>query len=146
MIKGTKMKYLIASEYRYYDDFDFSNVCVCDTRERAEELVQEFKNNIEIFKNTQGYEIYIDKDVFDETIFSDFEDIIVLKDIVRVFVKSDIFDRYKEALENTNVSYEEINFYNFLINARWNNKSDDIRSRYCNHEEAVLDIYEIPSM
>lgn len=145
------MRYLIASEYHYYDDFSFSNVCVCDTLERAEELVQEFKNNIEIYENTQGYEIYIDKDIFDETIFSDFEDVIILTDIVKVFMKSDIFDIYKDALDEdaldeSDVYYEEINLYNFLINMYWSNESDDIRGRYCNHEEAVLCIYEIPSL
>lgn len=139
------MKYLITSEYQYYDDFSFSNVCVCDTLERAEELVQEFKNNIKIYKNTQGYEIYIDKDIFDETIFSDYEDAIILKDLVKVFIKSDIFDIYKDALDESDVYYEEINFYNFLVNMYWSNDSD-VRSRYCNHEEAVLSICEIPSM
>ncbi len=145
------MKYLITSNYQHYDDFNFSNVCVCDTRERAEELVQEFKNNIEIYKNTQGYEIYIDIDIFEETVFSDYEDVIILKDLVKVFIKSDIFDIYKDALDEdaldeSDVYYEEIDFYNFLVNMYWSNESDDIRGRYCNHEEAVLGIHEIPSM
>lgn len=140
------MRYLITSDYQYYDDFNFSNVCICDTRERAEKLVNEFKNNIEIFKNTQGFVIDIDKDIFEETIFSDFEDNIIQSDVVKVFIKSDIFDRYKEDLEESCVYFEEISFYNFLINMYWNNKSDDVRSRYCNHEEAVLTIHEIPSM
>lgn len=138
------MKYLITSDYQYYDDFNFSNVCVCDTRERAEELVNEFKNNIEIFKNTQGYEIYIDTDIFEETIFSDFDDIIIQPDVVKVFLKSDIFDQYKDIFEDYCVYFEEKSFYNFLIDMYWNNKSDDIRARYCNHEEAVLSIHEIP--
>lgn len=140
------MKYLITSNYQYYDDFNFSNVCICDTRERAEELVNEFKNNIEIYKNTQGYEIYIDEDVFEETIFSDVEDIIIQSGVVRVFMKSDTFDRYKDAIDECNIYFEEISFYNFLIDMYWNNKTDDIRSRYCNHEEAVLSIHKIPSM
>lgn len=140
------MRYLITSDYQYYDDFNFSNVCICDTRERAEELVNKFKNNIDIFKNTQGFEIYIDKDIFEETIFSDFEDNIIQSDVVKVFIKSDIFDRYKEDLEESSVYFEENSLYNFLIDMYWNNKSDDIRSRYCNHEEAVLSIHEIPSM
>lgn len=140
------MRYLITSDYQYYDDFNFSNVCICDTRERAEELVNEFKNNIDIFKNTQGFEIYIDKDIFEETIFSDFEDNIIQSDVVKVFIKSDIFDRYKEDLEESSVYFEENSLYNFLIGMYWNNKSDDIRTRYCNHEEAVLLIHEIPSM
>lgn len=140
------MRYLITSDYQYYDDFNFSNVCICDTRERAEELVNEFKNNIDIFKNTQGFVIDIDKDIFEETIFSDFDDNIIQSDVVKVFIKSDIFDRYKEDLEESCVYFEEISFYNFLINMYWNNKSDDIRARYCNHEEAVLSIHEIPSM
>ena len=140
------MKYLITSDYHDYGVFNFSNVCICDTRERAEELVNEFKNNIELFKNTQGFEVYIDRDIFDETIFSDFEDIIIQSDVVRVFMKTDIFDRYKDTLDESNVYFEEINFYNFLIDMYWSNKPDNIRIRYCNHEEAVLSIHEIPSM
>lgn len=140
------MRYLITSDYQYYDDFNFSNVCVCDTKERAEELVNEFRNNIEIFKNTQGFVIYIDKDIFEETIFSDFEDNIIQTNYVKVFIKSDIFDKYKDKLEESSVYYEELSFYNFLIDMYWNNKSDVIRARYCNHEEAVLTIREIPSM
>lgn len=140
------MRYLITSDYQYYDDFNFSNVCVCDTKERAEELVNEFRNNIEIFKNTQGFVIDIDKDIFEETIFSDFEDNIIQTNDVKVFIKSDIFDKYKDKLEESSVYYEELSFYNFLIDMYWNNKSDDIRARYCNHEEAVLTIHEIPSM
>lgn len=35
-------KYLISNNYSYYDDFDFCNICVVDTKEKAEELVNEF--------------------------------------------------------------------------------------------------------
>lgn len=140
------MKYLITSDYQYYDDFAFSNVCICDTKERAEELVKEFNSNKEIFKNTQGYEIYVDKDIFEETIFSDYEDINIGSDVVTVFLNLEIFEQYKDTVKECNIYYEETNLYNFLINTYWNNKSDDIRCRYLNHEEAVLCIHEIPSM
>ena len=36
-------KYLISSNYHFYDDFAFCNVCICDTKEQAEELVETFK-------------------------------------------------------------------------------------------------------
>lgn len=143
------MRYLIASEYHYYDDFSFSNVCVCDTLERAEELVQEFKNNIEIYKNTQGYEIYIDKECneYEELISEYIAAKIESDDIIKIFISENKFEEFKQIIaDNQELYFEEISFYNFLIDMYWNNKSDDIRSRYCNHEEAVLYIHEIPSM
>ena len=64
-------KYLISSNYHYYDDFAFCNVCICDTREQAEELVETFKKNIDKFVERKGILIYITKEDFDN--FIDFE-------------------------------------------------------------------------
>ena len=64
-------KYLISSNYHYYDDFAFCNVCICDTREQAEELVETFKKNIDKFVERKGILIYITKEDFDNLV--DFE-------------------------------------------------------------------------
>ena len=37
--------FLIKSTYHFYDSFDFSNVCVCETEDAAKQLIEKLNKN-----------------------------------------------------------------------------------------------------
>ena len=112
-------KYLISSNYHYYDDFAFCNVCICDTREQAEELVETFKKNIDKFVERKGILIYITKEDFDN--FLEDEDNL-------------------EKIKRDKIYYVESNYFHFLTLSR---DRDTLEKRYCHHDEANLEIEEL---
>ena len=56
-------KYLITNNYWDYDDYDFCNICIVDTREKAEELILEYNEMKEAFKSRAGYILRFEPDV-----------------------------------------------------------------------------------
>ncbi len=137
------IKYLITSDYAYYDDFAFSDVCIVDSKERAEELIVEFENNIQILKNTQGFMVFITND--DETFTNtlDKHEIIYLggrDNEVKIFLKDGSYENLEETLKELNLYYEPSDHYSFILGF---NDHDTLIKKYCNHEEAKLRIKEI---
>lgn len=152
------IKYLISSNYTYYDDFNLSNVCICDTKEKAEELLKELNDNKNNFINLKGKIIYLNSNDV-----KDIED--VLKDLERYYFQNEsnidkivygnkengigykiflskkdikpylkIFKEYKVYMENES-------FFDFICSAN----RDTLITKYCNHSEAILRIEELES-
>lgn len=139
------MKYLIVSEYQYYDNYDFSNVCICDTRERAEQLVKEFNANKEQFKLIKGYRLHLDGDNEEQLKhFSGFDKINLTESNSYVlFINEDNFKIYKEHLVKGYYHFEKTTYFNFMCYMSWRS---DITSKYCNHQDAKLVIHPIQEM
>lgn len=137
-------KYLISSDYMYYDDFSFSNVCICDTKEKAEELVIEFNKQKEKYKSMKGYIIYLEKELFENSVFSKYnnEKYIEEENInIKIFIeKKDFEENYKEMLENLEIYIQENTYFEYLT---FCNKKYSLIKKYCNHEDAKLSIEEI---
>mgnify|MGYP003485813663 FL=1 len=132
-------KYLISSNYHYYDDFAFCNVCICDTREQAEELVETFKKNIDKFVERKGILIYITKEDFDN--FIDFEynkELVCINHNNVILFLEDEDDL--EKIKRDKIYYVESNYFHFLT---LNRDRDTLEKRYCHHEEANLQIEEL---
>ena len=140
------MKYLITSVYQYYDEYNISNVCVCDTKERAEQLVKDFNASKENFKLIQGYKLYLSK--YNEEQLKHFHGFhkIETTDFYITFINSDNFEHYKEYLIRGNYIIEKISYFGFKCNFSGVQTETDIESKFCNHPNATLEIHEIPSM
>ena len=137
------IKYLIKSNYFDFDEWDLSNVCICDTKEKAEELIKEFNDNKNKFKSINGFIIHLERDFFNDSIFSNFDEKYILDDgykEIKVFIKKDDFIQYQESLDELDIYYQENTFFEFLT--FFNNKNDLLK-KYCNHEDAKLYIEEI---
>jgi hypothetical protein len=132
-------KYLISSDYRYYDDFAFSNVCICDTKERAEELVIEFNKEKEKFKNTKGYILYLEKKLFENSVFLNYDKKYIEEEstIIKIFIEKKEFEENYKEIE---VYCQENSYFEFLT---FSNNKDSLLKKYCNHEDAKLIIEEI---
>ena len=139
-------KYLITSDYQHYDDFAFSNVCICDTKEKAEELIKEFNKNKEEFKKTLGYIIHLDKKLFIDSIFVDFDEKYIIDDkssTLKIFVNENLLEKDlldKILSDESDIYYQENNFFEFLT---FSHNKNNLIQRYCNHEDAMLRIEEI---
>ncbi len=133
-------KYLITNDYCYYDDFDFCNICIVDTREKAEELILEYNKMKESFKSIAGYILYFEPDV--ELPFEINE-----CNVYRNSGVKNIFLEIKEMQENIDkidelqCYYEESNYFNFLSIKRSDNMT--LETKLCNNECATLNIEEI---
>lgn len=132
-------KYLITNNYSYYDDFDFCNICVVDTKERAEELVQEFNRIKESLKEQKVYALYIHKADYEH-----FSDVALHKaefsDYIRICVTSGIFELIKDALVQNEIYFEEHSHFDFLCGVSDRNT---LHEKLCNNENASLYIEEI---
>ncbi len=132
-------KYLISSNYHYYDDFAFCNVCICDTREQAEELVETFKKNIDKFVERKGILIYITKEDFDNFIDFEYNKELVCINHNNVILFLEDEDNL-EKIKRDKIYYVESNYFHFLT---LNRDRDTLEKRYCHHEEANLQIEEL---
>ncbi len=132
-------KYLISSNYHYYDDFAFCNVCICDTREQAEELVETFKKNIDKFVERNGILIYITKEDFDNFIDFEYNKELVCINHNNVILFLEDEDNL-EKIKRDKIYYVESNYFHFLT---LNRDRDTLEKRYCHHEEANLQIEEL---
>lgn len=138
------MKYLIVSEYQYYDSYDISNVCICDTRERAEQLVKEFNAQKEQFKLIKGYTLYLKRSNEDQLKhFSGFFQIELPYENV-LFINSDNFEHYKEHLVKFDYHKLKSTYFDFIT--EFGRKISTIESKFCNDRDATLEIYEIQEM
>lgn len=133
-------KYLISSNYHYYDDFAFCNVCICDTREQAEELVETFKKNIDKFVERKGILIYITKEDFDNFIDFEYNKELVCINHNNVILFLEDEDNLEEIKRDKIIYYVESNYFHFLT---LNRDRDTLEKRYCHHEEANLQIEEL---
>lgn len=108
--------FLIKSTYHFYDSFDFSNVCMCETEDAAKQLIEKLNKIKEDLKNTEGYTVMSENGEF-------------------TFVEKAKFEteahKYKEGywVGKTNQLLYLINHGDHL---------DDFSKRYLNHEEATL--------
>ena len=135
-------KYLIRSQYFYYDDYDVTDVCICDTKEKAETRAQIFQNQIDLFKSIKGYVLYLDRNN-DKVFINEMEEENIVDcnhDTIRVFVTSSEFESLKDELTEYGYYFEKINYFNFMT---LHNNKDSIIKKYCNHESANLSIQEI---
>ena len=132
-------KYLISSNYHYYDDFAFCNVCLCDTKEQAEELVETFKKNIDKFVERKGILIYITKEDFDNFIDFEYNKELVCINHNNVILFLEDEDNL-EKIKRDKIYYVESNYFHFLT---LNRDRDTLEKRYCHHEEANLQIEEL---
>lgn len=133
-------KYLISSNYHYYDDFAFCNVCICDTREQAEELVETFKKNIDKFVERKGILIYITKEDFDNFIDFEYNKELVCINHNNVILFLEDEDNLEEIKRDKIIYYVESNYFHFLT---LNRDRDTLEKRYCHHDEANLEIEEL---
>ena len=133
-------KYLISSNYHYYDDFAFCNVCICDTREQAEELVETFKKNIDKFVERKGILIYITKEDFDNLVDFEYNKELVCINHNNVILFLEDEGNLEEIKRDKIIYYVESNYFHFLT---LNRDRDTLEKRYCHHEEANLEIEEL---
>lgn len=133
-------KYLISSNYHYYDDFAFCNVCLCDTREQAEELVETFKKNIDKFVERKGILIYITKEDFDNLVDFEYNKELVCINHNNVILFLEDEGNLEEIKRDKIIYYVESNYFHFLT---LNRDRDTLEKRYCHHEEANLEIEEL---
>ena len=133
-------KYLISSNYHYYDDFAFCNVCICDTREQAEELVKTFKKNIDKFVERKGILIYITKEDFDNLVDFEYNKELVCINHNNVILFLEDEGNLEEIKRDKIIYYVESNYFHFLT---LNRDRDTLEKRYCHHEEANLEIEEL---
>lgn len=133
-------KYLISSNYHYYDDFAFCNVCLCDTKEQAEELVKTFKKNIDKFVERKGILIYITKEDFDNFIDFEYNKELVCINHNNVILFLEDEGNLEEIKRDKIIYYVESNYFHFLT---LNRDRDTLEKRYCHHEEANLEIEEL---
>lgn len=134
-------KYLISSEYFFYDDWNISHICICDTVKMAETLIKEFNENINNFKKTNGFKIIVNKDEFLEWIdgeeyYKNFIDID--GNYVHIFINIEQLNAL--LCENEELEYDAISHFDFLTICFDKNT---IEKKYCNHEEAKLCIKEL---
>lgn len=135
-------KYLIKSVYFYYDDFDIQDVCVCDTKEQANKLINEYKHQIEIFKKINGYVVYLD-DVYNEDDYKNIDSkniIIKHNKILNLFLSKNDYKNISNELLKSDVHIERINYFEFLTR---HTEKDTIIKKICNHIAAQLIIEEI---
>lgn len=132
-------KYLISSNYHYYDDFAFCNVCLCDTKEQAEELVETFKKNIDKFVERKGILIYITKEDFDNLVDFEYnkELVCINHNNVILFLED---EGNLEKIKRDKIYHVESNYFHFLTLSR---DRDTLEKRYCHHDEANLEIEEL---
>ena len=113
--------FLIKSTYHFYDSFDFSNVCVCETEDAAKQLIEKLNKIKEDLKNTEGYCVMSENVEFN-------------------FVEKAKFEteahKYKEGYW-----VNKTNQFLYLINH--GDHLDDFSKRYLNHEEATLRYEEL---
>ena len=133
-------KYLISSNYHYYDDFAFCNVCLCDTKEQAEELVETFKKNIDKFVERKGILIYITKEDFDNLVDFEYNKELVCINHNNVILFLEDEGNLEEIKRDKIIYYVESNYFHFLT---LNRDRDTLEKRYCHHEEANLEIEEL---
>ena len=133
-------KYLISSNYHYYDDFAFCNVCLCDTREQAEELVETFKKNIDKFVERKGILIYITKEDFDNLVDFEYNKELVCINHNNVILFLEDEGNLEEIKRDKIIYYVESNYFHFLT---LNRDRDTLEKRYCHHDEANLEIEEL---
>ena len=113
--------FLIKSTYHFYDSFDFSNVCVCETEDAAKQLIEKLNKIKEDLKNTEGY-------------------CVMSENVEFTFVEKAKFEteahKYKEGYW-----VDKTNQFLYLINH--GDHLDDFSKRYLNHEEATLRYEEL---
>lgn len=133
-------KYLITNNYLYYDEFDFCNICVVDTKERAEELVKEYNNIKEDLKSRVGYILYCEPE--DEIPFEVNQDNIYLNTHVKnIFLTIKETEDYIDLIDELNFYKEKSNFFEFLSMKRSDNNT--LEEKLCYNIESVLEIEEI---
>lgn len=131
-------KYLITNNYSYYDDFDFCNICAVDTKEKAEELVQEYNRLKEYFKCTAGYILYCNPD--DVIPFEVNPDNVYLNTSVKnIFLTIKETEDYIDLIDEYGFYKEESNYFEFLSMKRL----DTLECKLCNNIYSVLRIEEI---
>lgn len=136
-------RFLIKSVYSYYDDFDIQDVCICETKELAENLVKVFQEKIYTFKNIYGYILYLETEDNEDFISTFEEENIILNsvsNIVQIFLEDYQFESIKAELEQGEYYTEKTNYLEFM--ARHSNK-DTIIKKYCNHYNSSLYIEEL---
>lgn len=131
-------KYLITNNYSYYDDFEFCNICVVDTLEKAEELVKEYNKMKEDFKSISGYILYSEPNV--ETPFEVNPDNVYLNTSVKnIFLTIKETEDYIDLIDEYGFYKEESNYFEFLSMKRL----ETLECRLCNNIYSVLRIEEI---
>lgn len=140
--------FLISSNYQYYDDFDFQPICVCSTKEKANELVFEFNKNKDYFSSLKGKLLYINHCYFKE--FGDISELrkFYFKDecniqkhfeYTTVFLTNEDLKPFKKQIKNTSTYTNDMTFADYL----GTKDRTTIERKYCNHPEAILGIKEI---
>ena len=112
--------FLIKSTYHFYDCFDFSNVCICETKDTADQLIDKLNKIKEDLKNAKGYTVMSENGEFS-------------------FVEKAKFETEPHKYKDCWVS--ESNHFIHLINH--GEHLDDFSKRYLNHEEATLRYEEL---
>lgn len=131
-------KYLITNNYLYYDEFDFCNICVVDTKERAEELVKEYTEIKEDFKSRVGYILYCEPE--DEIPFEVNQDNIYLNTHVKnIFLTIKEAEDYVDLIDEYEFYKEESDYFEFLSMKRL----ETLECRLCRNVNSKLNIEEI---
>ena len=132
-------KYLITNNYWYYDDYDFCNICIVDTREKAEELILEYNEMKESFKSRAGYILYFEPDV--ELPFEINESNVHCNTCVKnIFLEIKEMQENIDKIDELQCYYEESNYFEFLSMKR---SDTSLETKLCNNECATLNIEEI---
>jgi hypothetical protein len=155
---NTTKKYLITSDYQYYDDFSFSVVGVCDTKEQAEKMITHIKAIKEILLAMEGFVLIINKELTEEEIFGYTYDYFpeipnVFKynsNDYRIFLNSEHYYYLKDNNflsfdDDTDMEfYEKYNKTNFFSFASLYISCGDLDTKgFLNDEKANLNIKEI---
>ena len=101
-------KYLITNNYSYYDEFDFCNICVVDTKEKAEELVKAYNKLKEDFKSIAGYILYCEPD--DEIPFEvNIDNVYLTQHVKNIFLTIKETEDYIDLIDEYGFYKEESN-------------------------------------
>lgn len=141
-------KFLIKSIYHYYDD----NVCICDSKEKAEELVQQFETIKKNYKSTIGCTIYYYDDQLEEFFKNITEYNLIVNDLIYelhrredcivIFIKEENLWEFNDIIKIEPEIKENCSLLQFKCNLFEDEKPINER-KFLNHEDARLSIEEI---
>jgi len=141
-------KYLITSGYHYYDDFNFANVCICDTKGQAEKRIKEIEKIKAILYSIEGVILYSNDDSLKDVMVKNYYDnvpnfIRYGEFYYKCFLKTEDHKLFLEQYPDfeDNCITNSTNFFHFIELNIANTEVDTLK--FCNHDEAVLAIEEI---
>lgn len=133
-------RYLITSEYFYYDEYSIENVCICETKKLAEYYANIYRTQLDEFKNTLGYDILLSKKDYHSFINTISEQNIIDNDSynINVFIPKNKFNEYKHSIKDC--YYKKTNYLDFMTQ---HFNKDTIMKKICVHENTSICITEI---